>query len=333
MYAPSWDLPLARCTFFLAPHEPLVWSAFAGVMLRGAFGTILRRHACTTGVRTCEGCSYRDRCAYGVLFDPVLLQPSDGTRGMSTPPRPFVFSLRADSRQRNNVRQFDVLLVGPARRYFAEFLRTFIELETCGLGPRRVPFRLSHVDAMPSDGSRALLFNREDGKTCQPPFTFDAHVAMARARGLQAIATGRWLVHFVTPTRLTAGGRVQTEGITFQDVVRRALRRLDSLLYLYGDGASSFRPHDYVQLAEGVRTLGTRFRWSERERFSTRQRQNVRVGGVLGSMLVEGDLTCLLPVLAYAEQVHIGKHTVMGFGRIALEACADTTDWEMTDGR
>ena len=60
---------------------------------------------------------------------------------------------------------------------------------------------------------------------------------------------------------------------------------------------------------------GARASW---ERYSSRQGRSIPMEGRYGSILVEGGLGPLQPLLALGETCHVGSHATLGLGRYRL---------------
>ena len=85
---------------------------------------------------------------------------------------------------------------------------------------------------------------------------------------------------------------------------------------------------DWLPEAEVARLLaaldslsltGNRLRWRELTRYSNRQEREVRLGGLTGSVRLEGDLTAWLPLIVLGQVVHLGKNTTLGFGHYRID--------------
>ena len=63
--------PLARYRFEWRATRSMRLPDYAGSMLRGAFGHALRKLACMTKQKECDGCSLIASCPYPAVFAPV----------------------------------------------------------------------------------------------------------------------------------------------------------------------------------------------------------------------------------------------------------------------
>ncbi len=308
---------LARYRFALQCLSPIEFRQFAGSTLRGAFGSVFRRLVCITRAPTCDGCLFRQQCAYGYVFETAPPPGAERLRRYESIPRPYVLDTPSGEQltfAEGELLSFGLTLVGRANDYFPYFVYAFQKLEESGLGAGRHEgkgqFRLTEVTAERGDGSLTRVYSAQEGlDTLRLPVVRGGDI-LARAKPATRIR-----VRFLTPTRLRFEGKL-TDEIEFHHLVRALLHRLSSLLYFH----CGVEPEaDFTALtaqAEAVRSLTRDLRWEEQSRYSRRQRSLLKVGGFTGEMLFEGDLEPFMPLLLAGEYVHIGKGTVMGLGKI-----------------
>ena len=55
------------------------------------------------------------------------------------------------------------------------------------------------------------------------------------------------------------------------------------------------------------------------ERYSARQDAKLKMGGVVGEAVYEGDLEPFAPLLSLGEVLHVGKGTGLGLGRYRID--------------
>jgi hypothetical protein len=69
--------------------------------------------------------------------------------------------------------------------------------------------------------------------------------------------------------------------------------------------------------------------WKDWTRYSSRQKQEMTLGGVVGPWVLHGDLFPLMPWLELGQWLHLGKNATMGMGAYQLEFhSADADDHE-----
>src|SRR3954447_21370243 len=59
-------------------------------------------------------------------------------------------------------------------------------------------------------------------------------------------------------------------------------------------------------------------RWLDWERWSQRQSAAMKLGGLVGSLTLEGDVSPFAPLLRAAEILHAGKGAVFGLGKVEV---------------
>lgn len=96
-------------------------------------------------------------------------------------------------------------------------------------------------------------------------------------------------VRFVTPTRLRFEGKL-TEQIEFHPLIRALLHRLSSLLYFHCGVEPDMDYAGLIEQVQEVRTVEPRLQWVEQERYSSRQKSQLQLGGFTGEMTYEGNL-------------------------------------------
>ena len=120
-----------------------------------------------------------------------------------------------------------------------------------------------------------------------------------------------------TPARLKSEGHYVSD-LPFHVLVRNLLRRLSALSSFHCGHELQADFGGLIRKAEQVSTKRTEIRWEEFERYSTRQKQRMRMGGVAGVVEYAGDVGDLTPYLRLGEWVHVGKATSFGFGRYRI---------------
>jgi len=178
---------------------------------------------------------------------------------------------------------------------------------SAGLGNRRHPFTLDRVDAQTPDGWQPVFADgRAQGRPL-PPLVPSEDVPADRAR-----------LRFLTPTRLKAQGQLLT-GVDFRGLVFTMLRRILELAWFHVPDAEvdwTFRP--LLERASTVKVRASDLVWKDWQRYSNRQQRSMTLGGFVGTLDLEGDLTPFGPLLRTAEVVHVGKGATFGLGRMEI---------------
>ena len=277
---------------------------YAGSMLRGAFGHAFRRIGCLSR-QVNSPCPAPKACPYHYCFEtpgdasgleqqlrPLLFEPP--------PPEPRDISVGATLR-------FGLTAIGSAGRYAPQFLAAAWEMGRQGLKVERIPFTLTRAEALRSDGSWALWFCRDEEqlRPLPPPLSLD-EISRHPLNGPRAVLV------FETPTRLKEDGQIVPR-VELDVLLRRLRERVVRLLRAHC-GIDSSTALALVTDTGSI-TSSVKLQWFDWRRRSNRQDRTVPMGGLVGEIELEGDLSGLAPLLRLGEVMHVGKGATMGMGR------------------
>lgn len=311
-------LPLARYRFTFRMAAPLRLPHYAGSLLRGQFGAALRRVSCITGAASCEGCLLRSTCPYPAVFE----APAPATHALqrfSQIPNPYVIEPPALGTTRIEAGQalcFKLVLIGHALERLPLIVVALQRMIEQGLGSERTRGVLEQIDIQP--GSEPIYYKIwQTGDNTIAPHS-PAHFPTWREAPLTATPSAIRLV-FDTPLRLQHQGRpVRPAALTPRKLVADLLRRITLLAEFHADRPGLIA--DAPALVRHAETLEQQLdlRWHDWSRYSSRQQQEMTLGGALGSWILRGELEPLLPWLQLGQWLHIGKNATMGLGQYRL---------------
>jgi hypothetical protein len=288
-----------------------------GNVIRGGFGSTLRRIVCHANCREPESCELRSVCPYTAVFQPFVPEGSEKISKNRDIPRPFVIKPALETKETYLPRErlsFDLVLVGKIKDYLPYFIVTFKELSQAGLGRNRAPVELAGVDHVGCDGGLAVVYTKENNLV-QPPASAISWTelcgSVASTNGAAKVT--RITLRFLTPTLLKADG-LQVRRPNFGVIAKRMRDRINALSYFYcGEGlAIDFK--DFAERAEKIRTVSDTTRWVESARYSRRREVTHDLSGFVGEVSFEGELEMFLPYLKLGEYLHVGKNAVFGNG-------------------
>lgn len=324
--ASSFDLDVHVLRFRAEVTSPLRLPRAAGAALRGALFGALRAQFCVAGGG--PECGRPDAAAgCPVCF---LLAPVDaGNRRGQDVPRPYVLRPPVGGPATFAVGQhfeFELVTFGRALSAFPYALLGVQEMGERGLGAGRAGgFRLAEVWAEhPFAGRQERVYRAADRAVHTPALPVTAADVRAEAAALAArpgsSAPNQLRLTLQSPTRLVEGGHLmKPEQFRLRPLLARLLERLDALGQQYGGGALGVPFGDLLRQADGVRVTDSRLTWQELFRGSGRHRASLPMGGLIGSILLKGDVVPLLPYLVWATLVHVGKDASMGNGAVHLD--------------
>lgn len=314
-------LTLARYRFTLQAEQPIELPPHPGSTLRGGFGHAFKRVSCFQPPGTpCGDCLLRHDCPYAYVFETPVPPDAEVLRKNRALPHPLILEPPSPCATRlapGETFTFHLVLVGQAARYLSYVLVAFQALGRRGLGRTRGRFHLTEVLAVDAlSGATAPVY------TDAAPTHIHAQalpVDTARVAAGAMTLPETWLaVTFLTPTRLKHAGDWVRQQPPFHVLVRRLLDRTSSLAYFHSGARWETDFRGWIAAAREVTLAGDDTRWSPWARYSGRQEQWVRMGGLTGTATYTGDLAPYRPLLALGALLHVGKGTLFGNGRLAV---------------
>lgn len=309
-------LPVARYRFTFRMQAELRLPDFSGSLLRGQFGAALRRLACVTRAKTCAGCPLLTTCPYSNIFE----TPPPGSHPLqkfSHVPNPYVIEpppLGTRVIAPGESLSFGIVLVGRALDQLPLIVYALQRAFRRGISPRRAPGELEEI-AWDHQGAAESVWDDGAGRVL-------AHIPVLEVPAFARCERARLLID--TPLRLQDNSHpVQAAELSPRRLVTAIVRRAALLFDLHagfpGLGA------DARALARHAETLADErdLQWQDWTRYSSRQRQAMTLGGVLGTWTLRGELAPVLPWLWLGQWLHAGKNATMGMGRFRLQVERD----------
>jgi len=319
-----FDLDVHWLRFRAEVTAPLRLPPAGGAALRGALFGALRAQFCLAGGGPeCGQPALAARCPVCFLLAPV----EEGNRRGQDVPRPYVLRLAPDRPAAYGPGQtfeFELGTFGRALGVFPYALLGVQEAGRRGIGQGRAgSFRLAEVWAenrLAGRQERIYRAGEPAVRTPALPVTSDDVAAEAALLASQG-GERRLRLTLRTPTRLVEAGRlVKPEGFQLRTLFARLLDRLDALGARYGAGPVGAPARPLLAQAAGVELAERRLSWRELFRASGRHHAALPMGGLVGDVILEGDLRPLLPWLIWGTLVHVGKDAAMGNGELRLGA-------------
>jgi len=300
-------LPIARLHLTVRANAPLHLPPYAGSMLHGALGHALLALAPlphTDG----QPCALHATCPYcQLLASPPLTAHT--LQKFSRMPQPLVIEPPAIGAQRLQVGQtfgFGLVLMGRALGMLPIVLQACERALRTGLGPERAPCTLQ---AVVNEIGHQPLCNKG-----MPLLNLNKHLPPAAALGVQAT------LHFHTPLRLQVHGKpARAKQFSARDLLIALARRYQLLQDVHLGNAAP--QQDFATLsaqAAAVELVPQDLRWFDWGRFSQRQQQEMKFGGLLGRVQLRGDLAPFAGLLHLGQWLHVGKNASFGLGGYVL---------------
>jgi len=136
------------------------------------------------------------------------------------------------------------------------------------------------------------------------------------------IPTPRVSLSFITPAHIQVDKKVRTD-LTFSALIGNLRRRLETICALYGELPPGSSERSLELLKRSGQVHGTRSQlrvetWKRQTSSPSGGRTTHRMTGLLGTLEFAGPLAPFASTLLAAEEMHVGKMTSMGLGRIEV---------------
>ena len=312
-------LPIARYRFAARVSGHLGLPDYAGSLLRGAFGAALRRSTCMTGLPRCPPCPLYRTCPYPALFEtPPRETPL--RQQFSQVPNPYVIEpppLGRRAIREGELLEFNMVLIGhDALKQLPLVVHAWQRALRHGLGHDRVPAELERVSWVSETGALEGVFDAIAG--CVDPHEAALSVPPPPVANALRLNIG-------TPMRLQHQGRPLTpRDLTMRALVTTAARRVSLALHLHCGHATLPDINPLLESLAGLSDDRTDLQWRDWTRYSSRQQQEMTLGGVIGQWNVHGEAAQLWPWLWVGQWLHIGKNATMGMGAYELRTSRDS---------
>ncbi len=290
---------------------------YKGSTFRGVFGIALKKVVCALKRQECESCLLKNRCIYAQAFETSLAVEAPAGSRISVMPHPFVIEppLNGETTfKAGSLLDCNLVLFGDVNRNIPYFIYAFERMGKIGIGKkingRRAGFILKRV----FQGDRVIYDSSDQSLKLEDT----SEILKLDNPGKNSNGPLRLKLTLETPLRLKFENRLQAE-LPFHVLVRAALRRVSSLFACYGDGEPDLDYKTLVKDAEKVRIIDNGLKWFDWRRYSNRQNRSMLMGGMIGTVTYEGDLSHYFPLLDICSKLHIGKQTSFGLGKIEIE--------------
>lgn len=303
-------------------RTPMILEEQAGSSLRGALiGALWNRFCVNKTVTSCSGCSLKEICPVAQLVAPMR---DIGESGGEQRPRPYVTRPPVGRTYApGESLRFGLALFGRPSQLFPYIVMAASGLSETGMGRpvssnrgRRGQADIVQIDAVdPLTGSRETLYTAEKGQVYVLGLPISSEqVAKAAIR----LPRERLRLRFHTPLRLIEAKQLMR---TFQlrPFIQRLIERLNELGRAYGQGPLVLNHRAVIAQTERVRVIADNTRWVDVISSSSRQGRSTPIGGLIGSVDLEGEIEPLREWLAWGSIIHVGKNAVKGDGWYSIE--------------
>jgi len=302
-------LPVAKYKFVLQLKQDTIFPDFKGGVFRSGFSSALKKISCLRKKESCETCSQKSKCVYSLLFEAKINNKEYRVLGFAEPPRPFVLEPSLDEKkvyQAGDNFEIYILIFGNSIQFLPYLVLTFTELGKKGVGQTKAKYDLLSVETI--DGKPIY-----DAHT-QTFYNYDSTIKLS-FDNIKEINEVK--IKFLTPTRIKTIGE-STKDVTFQTIIKSLLRRFSGLLLFYTDKKLECNFDEIINEAGKISIKFSDLKWAEIEKYLMLQNTVVKLRGIVGEVVYEGELTKFYPLLKIGEYIHIGRNTTFGLGKYEI---------------
>lgn len=303
-------LPFVKFVLKAKAQEQIFLPEFKGSTFRGAFGITLRRISCFQRQAECKTCLLRNKCAYSIVFEgncEIEKENFFNLKSIEERPRPFVIEPPLTEEKVFNEKErfnFSIILFGNSIQYSIHILYALIQLGQSGIGKNRGKFIVENIST--EDGK--IVYKAGENK-----INFEKVKVKRNVR--YKFPDKKYLkLKFLTPTRIKKAGHL-TEKLEFSLFIKNLLRKISILTYLYTDKTNKKNFKNLILKAKKVKIVKSDLQWLDWERYSTRQKEKMKLGGFVGEILYKGTFKEFIPYILLGQYTHIGKNCTFGLGK------------------
>lgn len=293
-----------------------VLPSYKGSTLRGAFGHALRQSVCAFSHQECRECMLNRRCLYAQVFEENTWSRPSGLR-QSAPPHPMIFFSPEDKKRtypRGNEMTFGLKIFGKFNREFSFFVLAVQRMGKNGIG-KRIESNRGTFEITSICHDEVELWDAGKERLEMPEFVPEV---MLGPLPKSMSARSRVRIRFVTPMRMKVGDTLP-DSLSFKKLMTHIVRRVHAVFETYGEGEPDLDYPVLLRKAEEVGVCENNLHWEDWERWSNRQKRMVCLGGLMGTVVYEGDLAPFFPLLELGKVLHVGKNTMFGLGKMDMD--------------
>ncbi len=283
-------------------ERPVILRTYPSFYFRSLLGKELFRLICPFRKKMCESCTLRFKCAYSFIFESPITRDNPVLYGRNFASHPFVLETDIDTRKTIEVLTLRITLIGQAKEYIPIVFWSLVKAGENGIFKSKVRYQISDLKI---NGQNSFADERlKLPKNCLSWKLEEDNI----------LKNGKLFLEFLTPMRFKKNGKYLSE-LQMEEVMQAAVRRLEILTATYGD--QEFRKIGFPEFK--LKEEHSQLNWKDLPRWSARQKQLMRLGGVVGYLTAEGSFSLkTLSLLKGAEIFHFGKNTSFGLGKIKV---------------
>ena len=319
------NIKILKLRFLLKAFDKIQLPEYTGSTFRGAFGYAFKNATCIMRKeRLCENCIVKLSCSYYSFFESPLPETISEDKlkflklsNVKKIPHPFIFE--PDIKQKRILNKddlffFDLILFGKANEYYPYFIFSIIEMGKKGIGINRGKYVLEKVLNFVNDSKTELIFDSGSNVLSKINNYF---VPLN-----QNITEDIIKLNFITPLRLQQEGKL-VNNPDFKILIINLIRKISAMLFFHYnydfDADYIKQSRELIEKSGSIQTLESNLKWYSWERWSNRQKTKMNLGGLVGEISFQGNLSPFSELINLGKYFHVGKNTVFGLGKYLIK--------------
>lgn len=311
LYSQLQNIKFSTFLFNIRPKEEIILNKFVGTTIRGGFGYSFKKVVCLFKEKTnCGDCVLSRDCAYSLIFESKL-QKEQSSLKTSEIPRPYIFDTSTTYKQRytkEEIFSLKLTLIGKAIQYLPYFFLSIQKLGESGFGYRRKNFTINEVIQKYPVEKR--IYSIETQILTRPDTGF-LHLDQSSEQNKEI---DELTIKFLTPARIKYNGSFISI-LEFHQFIRSLVHRLTFLAEHWCDTYIEYDWKNLIASAEKIKIKKCDTIWLDLERYSSRQKTKMKMGGIVGEITYKGNIELFLPLIYLGSHLHTGKNTTFGLGQ------------------
>lgn len=276
-------------------EDDILWNRNPNFIFRSVLGYQLKNLTCVLKKNKCETCMLNSSCVYANFFETPITKDKTYLLGRNKAPHPF--SINVDLQGKNEA-IIQIVFIGISRNYIPYITLAIEKAGEKGVSKSRTKYEIINIT--------------HNGI----PFVFDIKRLKDQVNTWPSNLNNLNFdtIEFVTPCRIKKQGHYINQ-ITIDNLINAIERRIQILDSLYGDG--KFEIDNSQREIEGS---VINQKWIDLNYYSSRQKEAMKIGGVVGSLKINNPITEYQKQIIYASEIfNVGKNISMGLGNVKLK--------------
>ena len=284
--------------YLIKYKDIVVWNKGPSFVYRSVIGYNLHKISCVLrNQKSCVDCFLNKTCAYASFFETTIDKDNSIIEGRDKVSHPYVINyLKQDDKSGI----LTITYIGNGCNYIPHVHEALLNGEEKGIGKNRVPY---YIECITSDNHEVDLTVSNMNKIFKnwPSKTFDLPQNL--------------ILKLTTPCRIKKGG-LYVSTVDFELLIESIYKRMQILESMYGYAEILENPINH----QFPKATIIRERWIDKNYYSSRQQDLLKLGGVIGDIQVNDIFDETIKNYIEAMTIfNVGKNISFGLGRVEIE--------------